>query len=68
MIKYIFYILTFIAVAGVFCWGFVSCLTEPEVHVSYSTKKCVRIISYKGEELPCSELKKFSRYERVWVE
>lgn len=43
-------------------------LTMTEVHVSYSTNKCVRIVKANGEILPCSKLKELDRYERVWVE
>lgn len=37
----------------------------PEVHVSWSTKECVRII-IKGEEKPCTD-KLPDRYLRTWT-
>ena len=47
---------------------FLAYLRIPEVHVSYTTNKCVRIIDYKGRELSCDNLKNIKKYDKVWAE
>lgn len=43
-------------------------LDAPEVHVSYTTKQCVRIVTIQGKKLPCSEKTKFKWLNYIWVE
>lgn len=43
-------------------------LDAPEVHVSYTTKQCVRIVTIQGQKLPCSEKTKFKWLNYIWVE
>lgn len=42
-------------------------LDAPELHQSWSTKKCVRIVTIKGEHLPCSDKTKFTFLRHVWI-
>ena len=53
-------------VFGWFLWsGISSYLDMPEVHVSHTTKQCVRVITKDGPG-DCSELPE--KYHRVWVQ
>lgn len=38
----------------------------PDVHISYTTKECVEVISYGDIEYTCENYPK--RYNHVWVE
>jgi hypothetical protein len=40
-------------------------LNTPEVEISYSTKRCVRVVYMDGRITDCSVLPK--KYDRVWV-
>ena len=40
-------------------------LNTPEVEISYSTKRCVRVVYMDGTITDCSVLPK--KYDRVWV-
>ncbi len=62
--------LLFSAAVAALTWGIITsvcaALDAPDVHISYTTKKCVRIIDENGER-PCpKELP--AKYHRVWVE
>lgn len=46
----------------------VAVLDAPDQHVSYSTKKCVKIVTIDGQELPCSAAKNFKYLNHVWVQ
>lgn len=54
-----------IGFAGASCINY---LTAPEVHMSYSTKKCVKLVDYQGNDLPCSEAKNYKMTLHVWVQ
>lgn len=43
-------------------------LDAPDVHVSYTTKQCVRIVTIQGQKLPCSEKANFKWLNYIWVE
>lgn len=58
-------------VGGSLLWVGLNSITElldrPEVHKSYSTGKCVKVINYKkNDNYSCENLP--SRYSHVWVE
>ena len=57
--------LTLLAVAVLLLLGCRTWLDTPVVHVSWSTKECVRVIGPEGHEHSCANLPE--RYERVWV-
>ena len=40
-------------------------LNTPEVEISYSTKRCVRVVYMDGRITDCSVLPK--KYDKVWV-
>ena len=40
-------------------------LNTPEVEISYSTKKCIRVVYMDGKITDCSKLPE--KYDRVWV-
>ena len=41
-------------------------LNRPEVEVSWSTKKCVRVVYMDGRTTDCSVLPE--KYDQIWVE
>lgn len=51
-------------------WGAYAALADyldrPEVHISYLTQECVRVVNADGSPGSCEALP--DRYERVWVE
>lgn len=52
--------------AGGLTYAFLSMLSIPDVHVSYSTNECVEVLNYKeGDRYSCENLP--SRYNHVWV-
>lgn len=59
-----------IAFAVLLLWGlagaFADYLDRPEVHISYLTRECVRVVNADGSPGSCGALP--DRYERVWVE
>ena len=56
---------------GCLVWGIASAvgsyLDMPDVHKSYRTQQCVRVVTADGEELPCPKILP-DRYHLVWVE
>jgi len=56
-----FAVLTLGGLAGVFA----DYLDLPEVHISYLTRECVRVVNADGSPGSCGALP--DRYERVWV-
>lgn len=59
-----------LAFAVLLLWGlagvFADYLDLPEVHISYLTRECVRVVNADGSAGSCEALP--DRYERVWVE
>lgn len=59
-----------LAFAVLLLWGlagvFADYLDRPEVHISYLTRECVRVVNADGSPGSCEALP--DRYERVWVE
>lgn len=59
-----------LALAVLLLWGlagvFADYLDLPEVHISYRTRECVRVVNADGSPGSCGALP--DRYERVWVE
>lgn len=59
-----------LAFAVLLIWGtagvFVDYLDRPEVHISYLTRECVRVVNADGSPGSCGSLP--DRYKRVWVE
>lgn len=59
-----------LAFAVLLLWGlagaFADYLDRPEVHLSYLTRECVRVVNADGSPGSCGALP--DRYERVWVE
>lgn len=49
-------------------YSFYDWLTTPDVYKSWDTRKCVKIVSYKGESIPCSMFKTLKGYNNIWVE
>lgn len=56
---------------GCMVWGIASAvgsyLDMPDVHKSYLTQQCVRVVTADGTKLPCPEVLP-DRYHLVWVE
>jgi hypothetical protein len=67
----IFYQTTFVSACGVLIFGmFYHAITTgaslPDVHVSYSTQKCIKVVNYvEGHKYTCNDLP--SHYYHVWV-
>ena len=59
-----------LAFAVLLLWGlagaFAGYLDRPEVHISYLTRECVRVVNADGSHGSCGALP--DRYARVWVE
>lgn len=51
---------------GGLAWAFADYLDRPDVHISYLTRECVRVVNADGTPGSCEALP--DRYERVWVE
>lgn len=55
---------------GLLAWGILTLLSTyrdlPEVHTSYLTRECVRVVDADGKERSCDPLPRF--YRPVWVE
>lgn len=47
-------------------WVFADYLDLPEVHISYLTRECVRVVNADGSPGSCGALP--DRYHHVWVE
>lgn len=47
-------------------YGMLGSSGMPDVHVSYSTKECVRVINYYDEEYTCENYPR--KYNHIWVE
>jgi hypothetical protein len=43
-----------------------SALSAPDVHVSYSTNECVKVVNYTDEIFSCDNLP--SKFNHVWVQ
>ena len=59
-----------IAFAGTMLAGLVyamnSALRAPDVHVSYATNECVKVVNYTDEIFSCDNLP--SKFNHVWVQ
>jgi len=59
-----------IALAGTMLTGLgyavVSALAMPDVHVSYETNECVKVVNYTDEIFSCENLP--SKFNHVWVQ
>ena len=59
-----------IAMVSIVFGGFVVALDRaaslPDVHFSYSTQECVKVLNYTDEQFTCDNLPK--RFYHVWVE
>lgn len=64
-------ILAFVVIGGSFIYSMLSYADRPEVHISYETQECVKVVDHKAEkdgrvsEWSCDTLP--PSYERVWV-
>lgn len=62
--------LTPIAIGLFLVWGLFTALdgllSQPEVHESWTTKQCVRVINGDGSEGSCDNLP--DKYKHVWVQ
>lgn len=54
-----------VIVAGL-SYAITSASAMPDVHFSYSTNECVKVINYTDEVFACESLP--SKYNHVWVE
>jgi hypothetical protein len=43
-----------------------SALSAPDVHVSYATNECVKVVNYTDETFSCDNLP--SKFNHVWVQ
>jgi hypothetical protein len=59
-----------IALAGTMLTGLgyavVSAAAMPDVHVSYATNECVKVVNYTDEIFSCENLP--SKFNHVWVQ
>jgi hypothetical protein len=59
-----------VAVATPFVAGLVyamsTALAMPDVHVSYATNECVKVVNYTDEQFSCENLP--SKFNHVWVQ
>lgn len=59
-----------IAMVSIVFGGFVVALDRaaalPDVHFSYSTQDCVKVVNYTDDQFTCDNLPK--RFYHVWVE
>lgn len=62
----LFYLIAAAALVGGVCWMADDFLSMPEVHVSYSTQECVRVLLADGTEGDCADLP--DKYHHVWVQ
>ena len=61
-------ILTSVLVAGVVAMAAYAgneALKMPDVHFSYSTDKCVKVVNYTDEEFDCTNYP--TKFNHVWV-
>lgn len=62
--------ITVAALASIICAGALyvtnTALAIPDVHVSYSTKECVKVINYTDEIFSCENLP--TKFNHIWVD
>ena len=47
-------------------YAMTSALSMPDVHVSYATNECVKVVNYTDEIFSCDNLP--SKFNHVWVQ
>ena len=47
-------------------YAIISALSVPDVHVSYATNECVKVVNYTDEIFSCDNLP--SKFNHVWVQ
>ena len=66
MFRIIFYSAVFGLGAAMIVNSFLNMLEMPDVHFSYSSGECVRVLNYTDEVFTCENLPE--RFHHVWVE
>ena len=54
-----------VLVAGL-AYAMISAAAMPDVHFSYSTDECVKVVNYTDEQFDCSNYP--SKFNHVWVQ
>lgn len=47
-------------------YAMTTALTIPDVHVSYDSRECVRVVNYTDEQFSCENLP--AKFNHVWVQ
>jgi len=66
MFRIIFYSAAFGLGGAMIVNSFLNMLEMPDVHFSYSSGECVRVLNYTDEVFTCENLPE--RFHHVWVE
>jgi len=66
MLKNIGYGVIFVGLLGLGAYAGNEALKMPDVHFSYSTGNCVKVVNYTDEEFSCENYP--VKYNHVWVE
>ena len=51
---------------GLLGWAVLDAAAMPDVHFSYATNQCVKVVNYTDEEFTCENYP--SKFNHVWVQ
>ena len=55
-----------VSVSALMAYAVTSVFTLPDVHVSYSTGDCVKVVNYTDEQFSCENMP--SKFNHVWAQ
>ena len=66
MMKTIFSVALMIPFVGLLAWAVASAAAMPDVHFSYATNECVKVVNYSDDNFSCENYP--AKFNHVWVE